>query len=131
MNAIGKFGCMVATVYLSLCSTIFAQNPQQVVKIPDQNLRSAIRRNSRSRTINPSPQARMRSLTRLNAGRKGIEDLTGLEHATNLTYLQLPNNEFSSLEPLMDLTKVETLYIYAIPTLRTLLRLETWSTSHV
>ena len=115
MNAIGKFGCMVATVYLSLCSTIFAQNPQQVVKIPDQNLRSAIRQELSLPDNQPLTQARMRSLTRLNAGRKGIEDLTGLEHATNLTYLQLPNNEFSSLEPLMDLTKVETLYIYGNP----------------
>ena len=118
MNAIGKLGCMVATVYLSLCSTIFAQNPQQVVKIPDQNLRSAIRQELSLADNQPLTQARMRSLTRLNAGRKGIEDLTGLEHATNLTFLHLGYNEFHSLIPLENLVRLERLYVFGNQNIR-------------
>ena len=112
MNAIGKLGCMVATVYLSLCSTIFAQNPQQVVKIPDQNLRSAIRQELSLSDNQPLTQARMRSLTNLSADRRGIKDLTGLEHATNLTFLHVGYNEIHNLQPLKGLTRLNRLYIF-------------------
>ena len=115
MNAKVRFGYVVATFYLGLCGTIFAQNQQQIVEIPDLNLRGALREALSLSSNQPLTQARMRSLTKLSADRIGIRDLTGLEHATNLVFLGLPYNEFSSLEPLMDLTKVETLYIYGNP----------------
>ena len=61
MNTKGRFSYMVAAVYLSLCSTIFAQNQQLVVEIPDPNLRRAVRASylhpSNNRTHNPSPYA--------------------------------------------------------------------------
>ena len=84
MNTNGKFSIMVATVYLSLCSTIFAQNQPQVVEILDPNLRSALREALSLSSNQRITQARMRSLTKLSADRRGIKDLTGLEHTTNL-----------------------------------------------
>ena len=112
MNVKTTFGYMVITFYLGLCSTIFAQNQPQVVEIPDPNLRSVLREALSLSSNQPITRARLRALAHFVAGRRNIKDLAGLEHATNLTYLQIPNNEFSNLEPLTDLTKLETLYFY-------------------
>ena len=112
MDTRGKLGCMVATVYLSLCSFIFAQNQPQVVEILDPNLRSALREALSLSSNQPITQARMRSLTNLSADRRGIKDLTGLEHATNLTFLHVGYNEIRNLQPLKGLTRLNRLYIF-------------------
>ena len=112
MDTRGKLGCMVATVYLSLCSFIFAQNQPQVVEIPDPNLRSALREALSLSSNQRITQARMRSLTNLSADRRGIKDLTGLEHATNLTFLHVGYNEIRNLQPLKGLTRLNRLYIF-------------------
>ena len=108
----GKLGCMVATVYLSLCSFIFAQNQPQVVEIPDPNLRSALREALSLSSNQRITQARMRSLTNLSADRRGIKDLTGLEHATNLTFLHVGYNEIRNLQPLKGLTRLGDGYVF-------------------
>ena len=51
----------------------------------------------------------LQALTTLNAARRNISDLTGLEHATNLTELELYRNEVSDLTPLSGLTSLTTL----------------------
>ena len=112
MNTNGQFSIMVATVYLSLCSFIFAQNQPQVVEILDPNLRSALREALSLSSNQPITQARMRSLTNLSADRRGIKDLTGLEHATNLTFLHVGYNEIRNLQPLKGLTRLNRLYIF-------------------
>ena len=81
----------------------------QVVHIPDPNLRAAVRE---ALDIADRPDVQLdasvlRRLTNLNAGVRGISDLTGLEHATSLTTLLLHNNEISdlrALSPLVNLT---------------------------
>ena len=44
-------------------------------------------------------QAQLESITRLSAQKRNIKDLTGLEHAVNLTYLSIWKNEISDLTP--------------------------------
>ena len=115
MNTNGKFSIMVATVYLSLCSTIFAQNQPQVVEILDPNLRSALREALSLSSNQPITQARMRSLTKLSAAQRGIKDLTGLEHATALKWLHIARNDIRDLRPLTTMTRLELLHAHSNP----------------
>ena len=82
----------------------------QVVEMPDPNLRAAVRE---ALDIADRPEVKLdaavlrRHLTGLDAGGRGISDLTGLEHATSLTTLFLHNNDISDLRaltPLVNLT---------------------------
>ena len=57
-----------------------------VVDIPDPNLRTAIRETLKLPDGVPITRTFMRQLTGLDAGGSGIFDLTGLEHATSLTF---------------------------------------------
>ena len=54
-------------------------------------------------------EATMASLTRLDAGGRGISDLAGLEHATGLTYLNLGGNSIADISDLAGLTGLDTL----------------------
>ncbi len=60
---------------------------------------------------NPLTTANLAKLETLSAGGKGISDLTGLEHATNLTELYLSSNSIEDVTPLADLDKLEILYL--------------------
>ena len=91
-------------LYITLCGTASAQ----VVEIPDHNLQAAVRHALGDE--NPT-EIRMRQLTILEAGNQGIIDLSGLEHATNLTRLILHGNPISDLTPISNLTKMEHLDI--------------------
>ena len=80
-------------------SAVFAQ----VVEIPDPNLRAAL-----SEALDGAPITRhaLGQLRQLKVGEKGITDLTGLEHATNLTLLGIYGN------PIAGLTKLDTIYMW-------------------
>ena len=70
------------------------------VHIPDSNLRAAI-----AEALGKSPNApitaqEMEGLERLVAQNRGIQDLTGLQFATNLKRLNLRNNQIFDLSPL-------------------------------
>lgn len=58
----------------------------------------------------PTPMD-MRSLTILRANGLGITDLTGLEHAINLSDLSLQSNSISDLAPLRELVNLRQLYL--------------------
>ena len=94
-------------LYSALRGIAFAQ----VVHIPDRNLRVAIRESLNLPPGVPLTPAAIRSLTSLDAGDRGIVDLTGLEHATELTLLIIPRNQISDLAPIAALTKLEFLAI--------------------
>ena len=79
------------------------------VTIPDANLRAVIT-DSLGKSRNASiTRAEMATLTRIDAPRKGIRNLTGLEHATNLTRLSLSLNSISDISALSNLTNLEWL----------------------
>ena len=71
---------ILLTIFLLAPLPVFAQ----IVHIPDPNLRAAI-----SEELDGVPVTRetMLQLTELDAGERGVTDLTGLEHAINLTFL--------------------------------------------
>ncbi len=73
----------------------------QTVKIPDPKLRAKIE-NALGKTSGETiTTADMVTLTRLDAEESNITDLTGLEHATNLTILRLNNNDISDISSLV------------------------------
>ncbi len=84
----------------------------QVVDIPDPNLRAAILGAldivDRPDVMLDAPVLRF-LLKDLNAGDRGISDLTGLEHATSLTLLLLHNNTISDLRPLSPLVNLTSI----------------------
>ena len=89
------------------------------VTIPDANLRAVIADSLGKASGAPITRAEMASLTRIDAPNKGIRNLTGLEHATNLQRLDLGrvwvndelvnSNDISNLSPLSNLTNLKSL----------------------
>ena len=82
--------------------------------MPDPNLRQAVREALELPDEIPLTQPLMNQLTKLDAYRKEITDLTGMEHATNLIWLSFANNHVSDLSPLAELFKLETLDIITV-----------------
>ena len=83
----------------------------QTVNIPDPNLRDAIAKTRGKPTGATITVADMLILVELRATRDNINDLTGLEAATNLTILRLRDNNISDLSPLAELTQLATLWL--------------------
>ena len=79
--------------------------------MPDANLRTAVRTALGLNAGETLTQQRLQELTTLDAYILGISDLTGLEHATRLNYLNLHTNQISDLRPLQDLNALESLYL--------------------
>ncbi len=89
--------------------------------IPDSNLRAAIEGALGKKEGVPIAPGEMAALTRLEAPNANITDLTGLEFATNLTYLDLGfdtegrrinSNSVSNLSPLVGLTQLTYLNLW-------------------
>ena len=110
------FCLIVGVVLLSGAPPVAAAN----VNIPDATLRGTINSHLRrqlgaNRAWNAAvTEAEMKTLTTLWAdrppeSRSPIRDLTGLEKATNLTYLDLGGNAISNISALSGLTKLTTL----------------------
>ena len=85
------------------------------VEIPDPNLERAIRKELALADEIPVTQLVMKQLTRLNAGDNQIEDLTGLEHAIDLTAIHLHQNSINNLKPLTELIQLEHLSLWGNP----------------
>ena len=84
--------------------------------IPDPNLAAVVRNALGLGTNDDITQTNILGLTRLNAARHSnspgaITNLTGLEHATNLTWLVLSRNAISDLSPLASLTNLTLLVL--------------------
>ena len=87
----------------------------QVVEMPDPNLRNAISEALNLPMDAPITQADMGQLIELDAHDSKIQDLTGLEHATNLAFLVLGDNSISDLTPLTGLVGLEILWLWNNP----------------
>lgn len=97
----------------------------KVVSIPDANLAAAIRETLGLAPDTPITELDMLGLGRLvphnnisrsytysSSGRppeKQIKDLTGIEYATNLEYLNLPYNAIGDITPITELTKLRSI----------------------
>ncbi|CAI8028975.1 hypothetical protein GBAR_LOCUS16477, partial [Geodia barretti] len=78
----------------------------KLVDIPDSNLRTAIEKALGKASGVTITTEDMANLTVLRALFANISDLTGLEHATNLTLLNLPDNSISDISPLAGLNNL-------------------------
>ncbi len=83
--------------------------PGAFVHIPDTNLRTAI-----AEALGKSPNApitaeEMAGLGRLDVESRGIQDLTGLQFATNLDKLHLRDNKISDLSPIAGLINLRSI----------------------
>ena len=109
------------TFLLSICLTLPLTTIAQVVDIPDSNLRAAI-----DTALNKAPgatitAAEMKTLNRLEARNANIRNLTGLEFAINLRWLDLGveyveaergyinSNAVSDILPVSGLTNLKAL----------------------
>ena len=86
-----------------------------VVEVPDPNLEQAIRESLSLPKLMPLTQVLMLGLTGLETGERGIIDLTGIEYATNLHYLNLGGNQIRDIRPLAGLVSLAGLSLYANP----------------
>ena len=84
-------------------TSVYAENEEEWM--PDPALREAVRERLRIPADSPLTQAYVQEhLSNLEARGKGIVDLTGLEHATDLQVLGLGRNNIHDLSPLSGLT---------------------------
>ena len=81
------------------------------VSISDENLREAIRYALGLEAGDTLTEQKMRKLSKLHAFGKGITDLSGLQHATNLIELSLSDNPISDISLLANLTSLTTLHL--------------------
>ena len=72
--------------------------------IPDDNLRAAIKK---ALSGKEPTKENLVDLKTLNAPGREIRDLTGLEHAEELTFLKLDRNEFDNITPLINLENLK------------------------
>ena len=84
----------------------------QTVHFPDPNLRAALEGALGKEVGDDITQVEMASLASLYAFESGIQDLTGLEFAVNLTGLRLGLNEISDLSALRGLTSLKVLDLH-------------------
>ena len=103
------------TVSVLLCIALCGASFAQLVEIPDPNLRRAVREALNLPAGTSIMQADMQQLTGLSASDRQISDLTGLEHAVNLTDLGLGSNNISDLTPLAGLVKLKVLWLWNNP----------------
>ena len=115
------YGACVASVRdegdtLNYCSTgvrVIVADEEDQVTIPDANLRAAIEDalgKAKGATITV---AEMKTLHHLDAAKQGISDLTGLEFATNMTWLHLVVNDISDVSALGGLPKLTDLSLWS------------------
>ncbi len=83
--------------------------PTAIVQLPDTNLTAKITKTLGKTTDESITVVDMLTLTSLNANNINIRDLTGLQHASNLTTLMLDGNNLSNIEPLTGLKQLTTL----------------------
>ena len=105
--------CCVCSFIILICwsSTVSAQ----LVDIPDRNLKQAIRETLALSDEIPLTEPELLRLTRLDASKRQIKSLTGLEYATNLTGLSLHQNSINNLKSLAELTHLKGLSLWGNP----------------
>ena len=96
--------CLVGMVSLWAFSLV----ADQEVVIADANLEAVIRE-TLEQPIKPLHASTLSKITRLDAARRGITSLEGIEALTNLTVLDLQSNHVQDVTPLARLKKLRTL----------------------
>ena len=103
--------CFCFTFFLLICFSLPLTATAQTVNIPDPNLRAAVENALRKPLGATITRADMATLTQFVAANANISDLTGLEAATNLTFLDLGGNSISDISSLLRLTNLMYLFL--------------------
>jgi len=82
-----------------------------VVKFTDPNLEKAVRDALKIPAGQPITKEKMKELKSLDASKRSISNLTGLEYAVKLQWLNLANNYISDISPLSKLINLKMLDI--------------------
>jgi len=98
---------LLLALLLSVCLPASAR-AEDPVYFADPNLKEAVERELWM--VDPTP-ADMLHVTQLYAGSSDIRDLTGLESATSLTYLNVSHNLISDVSILAQLGNLQTLIL--------------------
>ncbi len=85
---------------------------QDYVHIPDINLRAAIETALNKPQGTPITINDMQTLRTFVAENKGIQNLTGLQFATQVTLLKLGNNAITDVSPLAELTQLGSIHLW-------------------
>ena len=93
----------------AIAQTATIDIPDTATWMPDAQLRAAVRESLGLAAGDALTQADMAELQELEAPRRQITNLTGLEHATQLTKLVAWRNSISDLSPLAGLTNLQSL----------------------
>ena len=106
-----NFGTNTVEVSAEGFSVTFNAVAGAAADIPDVNLRAAIVESFGKAPGTPIAPAEITTMTFLNAPNANINDLTGLEGATNLRDLRLSHNAITDISPLAGLTNFRVLEI--------------------
>ncbi|MHA6510607.1 S-layer homology domain-containing protein [Tessaracoccus sp. Y1736] len=101
----------LAAILAAVSLTTAHAAPEDIVTIPDANLRACINQQLGQSDSADITEADMQSLDSLYCWSMGITDATGLQHATSLTTLALEGNQLTSVD-LTGLTKLTGLDVY-------------------
>ena len=121
-------------IYLCLIFVV-THASAQVVNFPDPNLNRAVHEELGIPDHVPITQQDMLQLTGLATEVAQVEDITGLEYATNLKSLYLRGNPLQDLTPVANLTQLELLHLPGVPIkdltpIQNLIKLERLILSH-
>ena len=100
---------------LLLCAFVFQAQAQNIVSIPDERLEQAIREHLAHLNIpenEPILQEDILHLTHLVAQNAGITDLTGIQEAKNLEFLDVGRNNISDISTIATLIELEILKLF-------------------
>jgi internalin A len=113
MKTIIFFFRSVVLIFLALAGFV-ASTPAQEVSIPDPGLNVAIRAALRI-PFGPLTELDLLSLTNLDASRRNVKSIVGLEAARNLVSLDLQINRLTNFSLPSELTKLSTLDVSINP----------------
>ena len=100
---------ILSTMLLVFISVIAPTVANEADWLPDANLRTAVRSALSIADDAALTQEDMQDLTAFTAVNSQISDITGLEHATALTFLDVRDNSITDVGPLSALTHLEAL----------------------
>ena len=112
IHVVDGAGNWTSSRHASQVSGIF---PSEVISIPDANLAAAIRESLELPQRHRLTHLDMLALRKLAAAGREIADLSGLEHARNLKYLFLENNQIRDITAITELTSLGVLNLLGNP----------------
>ena len=112
IHVVDGAGNWTSSRHASQVSGIF---PSEVISIPDANLAAAVRESLELPQRHRLRHLDMLALRELAAAGREISDLSGLEHARNLKYLFLENNQIRDITAITELTSLAVLNLLDNP----------------